>query len=186
MLKSTILSIAALVFLFVIWAVTPVRADCPHKENFNHKHCDNVPTESSARVYNSADISIPDGATTTLNFNMERWDDEGIHDPAVDTSRLTAQTEGKYYIFAHITWGSSGVGGGRTLGIILTDIDGTTVIAEEGHVAGSTSSMSVSTHYELNVGDYVEVQVRQDSGAPILDVLNVEASSPEFGMVKLP
>jgi len=48
MLKSTILSIAAFMFLFIIWAVTPVRADCPHKENFNHKHCDNVPTESSA------------------------------------------------------------------------------------------------------------------------------------------
>jgi len=48
MLKSTILSTVAFVFVFVGWAITPVQAHignpCPHKDT-SHSHCDNVPTE---------------------------------------------------------------------------------------------------------------------------------------------
>jgi len=45
MLKSTILSTVAFMFLFVVWAITPVQAHigdpCPHK-NQTHEHCQNV------------------------------------------------------------------------------------------------------------------------------------------------
>lgn len=47
MLKSTILSAVAFCFLFVVGTITPVRADCPHRDNFNHRHCDNVAPESA-------------------------------------------------------------------------------------------------------------------------------------------
>ena len=37
--QLTILSTGTFFFLFVSWASTPVRADCPHNENENHQHC---------------------------------------------------------------------------------------------------------------------------------------------------
>jgi hypothetical protein len=45
----------------------------------------------------------------------------------------------------------------------------------------------VTTHYDLNVGDYVELGVQQDSGVSLSVQVDVGSqSSPEFGMVKLP
>jgi hypothetical protein len=45
--------------------------------------------------------------------------------------------------------------------------------------------MSVGTVYALGAGDYVEAQVFQDNGAT-LSVRQVAATSPEFGMARLP
>jgi len=139
-----------------------------------------APADISTRVFNSMDITIPHVTDTILTFDSERWDTDGIHDTAANTSRLTAQTAGKYYIFAHIEW--DGGAGTLNLRILLND---TTVIAENFVQSLRFFSMSIGTHYEFNAGDYVEVQVRQNSGVP-RDILSVEASSPEFGMVKLP
>jgi len=47
------------------------------------------------------------------------------------------------------------------------------------------AGQSISTHYELNVGDYVEVRVFPGPGLAT-DILQIDANSPEFGMVKLP
>jgi hypothetical protein len=46
-------------------------------------------------------------------------------------------------------------------------------------------SMSVGTLYALAAGDYVEVQVFQNSGNPLL-IRTIPATSPESGMAKLP
>ncbi|HVH93051.1 MAG TPA: hypothetical protein VM783_16935, partial [Candidatus Acidoferrum sp.] len=46
-------------------------------------------------------------------------------------------------------------------------------------------SMSVGTLYALATGDYVEAQVFQNSGNPLL-IRHIPATSPEFGMAKLP
>ena len=170
-----------LVGMVVVWIPT-AKADSPALRELRARveALEAQAVDISVRVFNSADIPIlHQQVVTTLTFNMERWDTDGIHDP--NDSRLTAQTAGKYYIFAHITWRAVGVGGGRRLGILL---NGATVIAEE-HETGGPTSMSVSTHYELDVDDYVEVQVEQGSGNAV-DILSVEAMSPEFGMVKLP
>jgi len=141
-----------------------------------------VATEISVRVFNSTGFSIAqEDLAKILTFDSERWDTDDIHD-TVNTSRLTAQTAGKYYIFAHIVWENI-PGTARILGILL---NGTTIIAEQTTTKSTRQhSISVGTHYELNVGDYVEVYAQQD-GSPPTDVLRLDASSPEFGMVKLP
>jgi len=141
-----------------------------------------APADISVRVFDSQDVSIPSAILTILLFDSERWDTDDIHDTAIDTSRLTAQTAGKYYIFAHIKWDAGGAD--LRLRILLNN---TTLIAEVSDVgrSGPSNAQSIGTHYELNVGDYVEVQVRQAVGFPV-DILRVDASSPEFGMVKLP
>ena len=62
MLKSTILSTVAFTFLVVVWAITPARADCPHKDRFDHKHCDNVPTECP-----DGHVLLGDGSCVDVN-----------------------------------------------------------------------------------------------------------------------
>ena len=142
----------------------------------------------SARVFNSTDISVPQltlGNWQTLSFNSERWDTANLHDTATNTSRLNAPAAGKYYIFTNITWETplgSGLWGLRIL------LNGKTPIAEQtlpNNGASYRTSMSVGTLYALAAGDYVEVQVFQNSGG-FLAVKQITATSPEFGMTKVP
>jgi hypothetical protein len=142
----------------------------------------------SARVFNSADVtvsSLKPGEWTSLTFNSERWDTANLHETATNSGRLKAPVVGKYYIFANITWESpigSGVWGLRL------QLNGKTVIAEQtlpNTAAPFRISMSVGTLYSLAAGDYVEVQVFQNSGNPLL-IPSIAATSPEFGMAKVP
>ena len=142
----------------------------------------------SARVFNSADVtvsSLQPGEWTSLSFNSERWDTANLHETATNSGRLKAPVTGKYYIFANITW-ESPIGSG--LWGLRLQLNGKTVIAEQSlpnTAAPFRISMSVGTLYSLAAGDYVEAQVFQNSGNPLL-IRHIPATSPEFGMAKLP
>jgi len=58
MLKSTMLPTVVFFFLVVGWAITPARADCPHNGNFNHRHCEDVPTASSVVVRDANGVFV--------------------------------------------------------------------------------------------------------------------------------
>ena len=142
----------------------------------------------SVRVFNSADITVPNmspGEWTSLTFNSERWDTANLHETTTNSGRLKASVVGKYYIFANITWESpiaSGLWGLRL------QLNGKTVIAEQSlpnTAAPFRISMSVGTLYALAAGDYVDVQVFQNSGNPLL-IRSIPATSPEFGMARVP
>lgn len=142
----------------------------------------------SARVFNSADVNIPQmkaGDWQTLPFNSERWDTANLHETETNASRLKAPVAGKYYIFANVTW-ESPVGTGAW-GLRL-QVSGKTVIAEQTQPSTGSpwrTSMSVGTLYALAAGDYVEVQVFQNTGGALV-VRQIPATSPEFGMARIP
>ena len=142
----------------------------------------------SARVFNSTDITVPQlkpGEWQSLTFDSERWDTANLHETATNSGRLKALVAGKYYIFANITW-ESPIGTG--LWGLRLQLNGKTVIAEQtlpNTAAPFRISMSVGTLYALAAGDYVEVQVFQNSGNPLL-IRSIPATSPESGMAKLP
>ena len=142
----------------------------------------------SARVFNSADISVEPskpGEWKSLTFNSKRWDTAQLHDSATNPGRLKAPVEGKYYIFANITW-ETPIGSGMW-GLRLR-LNGKTVIAEQtvpNPELQFRTSMSVGTLYALAAGDYVEAQVSQISGG-LLFIRHVPATSPEFGMARIP
>jgi hypothetical protein len=142
----------------------------------------------SARVFNSADINVPQlqpGNWLTLTFNSERWDTANLHETAANSGRLKAPIAGKYYIFANITW-ESPIGSG--LWGLRLQLNGKTVIAEQSlpnTAAPFRISMSVGTLYALAPGDYVEAQVFQNNGNPLL-IRSIAATSPEFGMARVP
>lgn len=131
------------------------------------------------RVFNSANQVIATATVTTLTFDSERFDTDGMHSTAVNTSRITIAAPGKYLIGACINWDVSALGQ-RFHRFML---NGATEILRlrnppvAGGVLGSTYVLE--TVYDLAAGDFVEVQVQQDTGGN----LNVAASpnfSPEF------
>jgi hypothetical protein len=142
----------------------------------------------SVRVFNSADITVPNmkpDEWTSLTFNSERWDTANLHETATNSGRLKAPVAGKYYIFASITW-ETPIGSG--LWGLRLHLNGTSVIAEQtlpNTGASFRISMSVGTLYALNAGDYVEAQVFQNNGNPLL-IRSIAATSPEFGMARVP
>jgi hypothetical protein len=139
----------------------------------------------SARVFNSADVTAPSGEWMSLTFNSERWDTANLHETATNWGRLKAPVAGKYYVFANITW-ESPIGSG--LWGLRLQLNGKTVIAEQtlpNTGASFRISMSVGTLYMFAPGDYVEAQVFQNNGNPLL-IRSIPATSPEFGMARVP
>lgn len=152
------------------------------------------PPDISVRVRNSSTVSVPHSTSTALPFDSESWDTDDTHSSDVDSSRLTAWTAGKYLIFGHVVFEGNAVGH-RALNIFFNRttpfcIDPCKVIAyvrQDAVTDGNSTHLSVATHYDLAVGDFVELVVVQTSGAPLNVV--AEPATPEtpvFGMVKLP
>ena len=136
----------------------------------------------AARVYNSANISIPNATLTALTFNSERFDNDSIHSTASNTSRLTATTAGVYSISGNFTMAPLGSG----KGLIGVRLNGSLIIAYQ-RFAGITATnliQAIQTTYKLDVGDYVELVAHQDSGSA-LNVIAASNYSPEFSMHKV-
>jgi len=131
-----------------------------------------------ARVYNSSNISIDNATQTQLTFDSERYDTDLIHSTVANTSRLTCQTAGKYAIFGGVRFAS---GAANTRRLVYLLLNGNTVIAQTQETSPNAQIQyqTIGTIYDLSVGEYVELQVYQDSGS----ALNVEVAanySPEF------
>lgn len=143
-----------------------------------------VKADIGARCYRTTGQSIPNGTSTAIAFNLERYDTDDIHDNATNPSRLVCKTAGKYIIGGHLTFS------GNTAGLreIRIRRNGSTLIAvhREGGVnsSGPTHSLSVSTIFNLAVSDYVELEAFQSSGSSLSIELEADYS-PEFWMQRL-
>lgn len=135
-----------------------------------------------ARVYNDADILIPNNVETALTFNQERYDTDTIHDLVINTERLTARTAGKYCISFNGVFAADGVGDRR----VAIRLNGATPItAERWEVESAfTNFFSISTIWAMAIGDFVEATVFQRSGGN-LNILTISSTSPEFMMQML-
>ncbi len=154
-----------------------------YEKRLSHlERLENFESDIGARVFNSANISIPDFAVTTLTFDSERFDTDAIHSATVNPGRLTARTAGKYVIVGHVAFATNAIGD-RQVGIRLNGITDIGVDSRRP-ISLFTTQFSVPAIYELSVNDYVELRVFQNSGG----ALNVVASgniSPEFSMMKV-
>ena len=140
-------------------------------------------TDISARVFKSTNFSTNSSASAAVTFDSERWDTSGIYSPG-DPTKLCAPTAGKYYIFGHAGW-EANASGLRSIGIRLNGTTHLAVANMPGSAIEAANDQSVSTHYELGVGDCVELVVFQVSGTG-LEIRADANFSPEFGMAKLP
>lgn len=135
-----------------------------------------------ARVFHNTTQSIPNNASTLVNFNSERFDTDTIHDTVTNNSRLTCKTAGVYLIVGHLGYAANGTGE-RVAQILL---NGTTAIVTESGVPTSSNQfrLTATTVYSLALNDFVQLVAYQTSGG----ALNTEAGgnySPEFMMIRL-
>lgn len=152
----------------------------------NHGPHVTLPPEIAAKVRKAANQSIPNGALTALIFDAEDWDTDTMHDNAVNNSRLTCKTAGKFEVGFSGVWGASGSGtrhhrlrvnGG-------SDIAAVNVPGNASDGGAYHSPVCFSKEVLLGVNDYVEVHVWQDSGGA-LDMAVVGAASMQFWMRKV-
>lgn len=143
----------------------------------------NLFKRAGARVYNSGDTSINHATATSLTFDTQRYDTDGIHSLIANTSRLTCQTAGKYVINGNIRWAANAVGS-RIIIINLNGITGIAQIIINTTIGAAKTDMNITTIYDLAVSDYVELQVYQDSGGA-LDCEANSNKSPEFMMQRI-
>lgn len=133
-----------------------------------------------ARVYHNANTPVTSGTLTTLNFNSEWVDDANLHSVSVNPSRLTAPSDGWYSIGASIRFQSDSTG----IRMVSLKHSIYSYIARERRTASGNSEVTVSTMYYMSAGQYVEVEVFQDSGGS-LNAEYVARLSPEAWMVKV-
>ena len=144
-------------------------------------------TNNTARVYSLAGQSIPtstDATYYTVAFELETFDYGNLHDNVTNNSRLTAAVAGVYFIYSNITFDVS-TAGDR---VSRLKVNGSTPISRSAAVTMSqgayTKPVVDSTLYYLDVGDYVEVEVSQSSGAA-LTLTGSAAWRTHFGMAKI-
>lgn len=140
---------------------------------------------AGARAYHSADQSISNATWTSTALNSERFDTDSFHDTSTNNSRMTipAGKAGKYLVGGVIEWLANGTG--ERFGRLL--LNGTTIIAHAGSIRPTgtfNTRIVIATVYDLAVGDYVELQGWQDSGAG-LNVNSAANYSPEFYIAAL-
>lgn len=139
--------------------------------------------DKSARVTHSVNQVTLHNVSTALAFDTERWDTDTIHDNALNNSRLTCFTAGKYIIAGNVWWQSNATG----RRILKVRLNGITNILWQQLMPGATGGFvqTIATIWELALTDYVEFYVQQTSGGN----LNLEKHgdySPEFSMARIP
>ena len=128
-------------------------------------------------AYRDAAQSIATATETALAFNSERFDTDGIHDTAVNNSRLTCVTPGKYLVIGKAAFAAHATG----YRLLRVRLGGATFVAAASSVgdAAVIRYLDVSTVYEFAAGNYIELMATHTSGAP----LNIELA--EFMMAKV-
>ena len=143
--------------------------------------------EIGARVYNSANISIPHSTYTELTFDSERYDPDDMHSIVSNTGRITINEAGRYLIGGNVYFATHPTGNRALMVDHYPSGGGGPIIIAFGNLAGVSgmyTAMNVNTTYELAAGDYLTLEAYQSSGG----ALNISASpnySPEFWVERI-
>lgn len=128
-------------------------------------------TIPAARATSTSAQSIPGDFTgTAIALNNEAaahggFDTAGLHDDAVNNSRLTAPVDGVYLVSAEVGWQVSGSGLRQISIIAPTQAQPQIASDRDEPVSGSNDMFqSVSAATRLEAGDYIELVVNQSSG----------------------
>ncbi|MBI3319454.1 MAG: LamG domain-containing protein [Candidatus Omnitrophica bacterium] len=142
------------------------------------------PQDISARVYNSADVPIPNNTNVVLPFDSERWDTDNMHDPAVNNDRLTFNTAGNYLVVAHVAFAPNATGHRfvRIRGPGGLDLAATEALGN----SAESNYFTLSTYYHFNAGEFVQVLVQQSSGGVLAVQQTGHRCAVELEAVKVP
>ncbi len=116
-----------------------------------------------------ANQSIPDNTTTVIAFDSEDYDTSGFHDNAVNNTRITIPALVSRVRLSAVGSFASNVTGERILQIRKNgaqNIYNFSLDANTG-IATITNLPATTPVFDVSAGDYFEIFVLQDSGAPL-------------------
>lgn len=130
----------------------------------------------SCRVNNSGNTTINAGNTGTLAFNQEDYDTTGMHDNAIQNSRITFQIAGKYVV--NLVYNLTVAVAGVTIEIRN---QAGTMIARQTN-PGITLGCTVTLQKSFAVGDWVTVFINNAGGSnATIDGANTYFSAQKVG-----
>lgn len=110
--------------------------------------------------------SIATATDEVITFDSASYNDWGAWNNVSNQARITAPVTGRYMVIGNATFAGNATGF-RRLSIELNASSTLATIHSMSNLAGTATSLSVSAVHTFAVGDYVRLQVRQNSGAPL-------------------
>jgi hypothetical protein len=138
-------------------------------------------TGQIVRVTRTTTQSIGNGADPVYaQFDTELYDPAGAHDNVTNNTRITSQEKGLYLVYADIYFAA---GSGSGIRQVSLRKNGTGVASNISAGTASGNDLPVVTIINLDVGDYIEAYVYQNSGGN----LNISPSGTpsQMGFAKL-
>ena len=136
--------------------------------------------QPAVRVYSNANYDPGIGAWESVDFTHERWDTDGMW--AIGTPErlvVPADGDGIMHIGGNVEFDNGGGVGESTMGVRIL-LNGGVVIAQtfaSDDNDGPDTSYNISTDYDVDAADFLELQVYTSGN---VDVLSTGNYSPEF------
>lgn len=130
---------------------------------------------ASARVSATANQAIAANTDTFATFATEEYDNAAMANLGVNNDRLTFTETGVYLVTAEVNFASNGNAtvNGRSLKFVPNLSSNKGYDSRAGAQNMDTEMTSTMLYQCVTVGDFIRVQVRQESGA----ALNISARS---------
>ena len=134
------------------------------------------------RVRRDSNYDLATDTWLCLDYDLENFDTDTMHDLIANPSRITFNRAGVYHVGALSGW-ESNVNGTRYLQIVLNR---TTTIARAftRPASGESTYHECTTIYEFVKGNYIEARHYQSSGGN-LNILTAVDNSPVFWAYKI-
>lgn len=143
-------------------------------------------------AYHSISQSVPYDTLWPLLFNKEKYDTDSMHSTDLqESSRLTFNTAGVYFITLNVTWNKKDVLNGDVAAFIRRDSSDLIAIESQRYSdeADIYLGQSVKIQSFFEAGQYVEALVHQDGKDakknPLSGRIDTEQFSPIFSAVFL-
>jgi hypothetical protein len=130
-----------------------------------------LPIAPFCRIYSSVQQNFTANAWTTCSWDSESFDNDTMHDPASNSSRITCKTGGIYAFMAGVYWAGAGgthrvlriVRNGATAGAEILGMGQSGMFSGSGSLVGTQDMRTEAVAFwGMNVNDYAEVQVFAD------------------------
>ena len=134
----------------------------------------------ACRLTSTVSVNVPDQTWVALNWETERFDQDGMHSTAANSSRVTFVTAGVYLIGANIAWSDGSTAGVRQMEVLVNDVTEIALIRDDaGEVGGRSPIQVLNTVYQMAANDYATLRIWQDSGSTASNAVT-SAYTPEL------
>lgn len=128
-------------------------------------------------VYDTTGQTLTTATSTVINHGSENYDNDAMHSTVSNTSRITAQTAGRYLFIVTVEFAANATGL-RQVFFYKNNVS-TGVGSRQNATTTFNAIFQASATIILAAGDYVEIQAYQSSGG------NLNCTPREFAAVFL-